>query len=60
MTKPHYESSDWLEWWINPAKDGNSEPDSSDLKQTEDYIARNYPPETQSQIQINVRETREE
>ncbi len=56
MTK----KSNWNEWWINPVKDGSSEPDSGDLQQTKDYIARTYTPETQAEIRIKVRKTREQ
>lgn len=50
---------EFFQWWVNPVADGDPTPDPKDLKDTQEYIARHYTQETQAQININVRETRE-
>ncbi|MEH2188316.1 MAG: hypothetical protein V7K64_19410 [Nostoc sp.] len=62
MPKIHFTSDDpdWAEWWVNPVKDGSSDPDPVDLQETKKYIERTYTPETQQIITIKVRSQREE
>ena len=53
------QSKDWFEWWVNPVSDRNPNPDPQELRETQRHIKVTYTPEVQSQIQIKVRETRD-
>lgn len=50
---------DWFEWWVNPVSDRNPNPDPQELQETQRHIKATYTPEVQSQIQIKVRETKD-
>lgn len=48
--------SEWFQWWIDPAVNGEPKPDPEDLQSTQRYIESNYTPETQEKIIIQVRD----